>query len=192
MNPYEYLDLLERKTIKELKEDNKTRYSKNEVIELLKKSNLEYKKAIYNGEYIFNIESLDNNIVKINDNEFSVKKLITHDNKYLLFVQITNITDDNFTETDLEILGEQINKAITKANNIAGVLILPPNMDISLITAKLDTLSYAKSLGYTQQDIDMINTFKSESYNNYSYTISTNSTYNGFNINCTSYYPHVR
>jgi hypothetical protein len=192
MNPYEYLDLLKRKTIKELKEDNKTRYSKNEVIELLKKSNLEYKKAIYNGEYIFNIESLDNNIVKINDNEFSVKKLITHDNKYLLFVQITNITDDNFTETDLEILGEQINKAITKANNIAGVLILPPNMDISLITAKLDTLSYAKSLGYTQQDIDMINTFKSELYNNYSYTISTNSTSNGFNINCTSYYPHVR
>ena len=181
MNPLDYIDALEEKNIDGLKSDTeKQEYTKEEVIALLQDVGLQYRKAIYNGEYIFNLESVDKSIVTVQDTEYSVQKLVTHDNKYLLFIQITDILDESsFTQSDIEILGEEINKAVKKVENIEGVIILPPNMDISLITAKLNTLDYADTLGLTEDDKYAMETFK---------TIYTNNTYQFYNLSSSTGY----
>ena len=117
---------------------------------------LGYLKSIYNGEYILNLETLQKSNIEIKETEFAIQKLVTDDDKYLLFIQITDILDESFGDEDLAIMSEEIQKAVRKSNNIAGVVILPSNMEISLITAKLDTLSYAKTLKFSEQDLDFI------------------------------------
>lgn len=152
MNPLEFLDALETIQLDKIQLDNKNEYTKEEVINLLKEVGLNYRKAIFNGEYIFNLESSSNeDVVVVDDKEYTVQKLVTSDDKYLLFLQINN-EPDNFTQSDLQILSEEINKSVKKVDNIAGVLILQPGMDISLITAKLETNSYADTLNLTDED----------------------------------------
>ena len=156
MNPLEYLDALEKMQLSKIKQDSKQQYTKDEVINLLKEVGIGYRKSIYNGEYILNLETLQKSNITIKDTEFAIQKLITDDDKYLLVIQITDILDESFGEEDLAIMSEEIQKAVRKSNNIAGVVILPSNMEISLITAKLDTLSYAKTLKFSEQDLDFI------------------------------------
>lgn len=158
MDPLEYVDALHNMRYKNIQENSKEQYTKEEVLNMLNDISLDFKKAIYNGEYIFDIESLDNSSVKINDTEFSVQKLVTHDDKYLLFVQITDILDDSFGESDIQILAEEISKAVKKTDNIAGVMILPPNMNTTLITAKLNALPKDFS-NVLQFDLDTLDTY---------------------------------
>lgn len=156
MNPLEYLDALEEMQLSKIKQDGKQQYTKDEVISLLKEIGVGYRKSIYNGEYILNLETLQKSNIEIKETEFAIQKLVTDDDKYLLFIQITDILDESFSDEDLSIMAEEIQKAVKKSNNIAGVVILPSNMEISLITAKLETLSYAKTLKFTEQDFDFI------------------------------------
>lgn len=156
MNPLEYLDALEEMQLSKIKQDSKQQYTKDEVINLLKEVGVGYRKSIYNGEYILNLETLQKSNIEIKETEFAIQKLVTDDDKYLLFIQITDILDESFSDEDLSIMAEEIQKAVKKSNNIAGVVILPSNMEISLITAKLETLSYAKTLKFTEQDFDFI------------------------------------
>lgn len=156
MNPLEYLDALEEMQLSKIKQDSKQQYTKDEVINLLKEVGIGYRKSIYNGEYILNLDTLQKSNITIKDTEFAIQKIITDDDKYLLFIQITDILDESFSEEDLAIMAEEIQRAVKKSNNIAGVVILPSNMEISLITAKLETLSYAKTLKFTEQDFDFI------------------------------------
>ena len=156
MNPLEYLDVLEKMQLSKIKKDSKQQYTKDEVINLLKEVGIGYRKSIYNGEYILNLDTLQKSNITIKDTEFAIQKIITDDDKYLLFIQITDILDESFGDEDLAIMSEEIQKAVRKSNNIAGVVILPSNMEISLITAKLDTLSYAKTLKFSEQDLDFI------------------------------------
>lgn len=156
MNPLEYLDALEEMQLSKIKQDSKQQYTKDEVINLLKEVGIGYRKSIYNGEYILNLETLQKSNITIKETEFAIQKLVTDDDKYLLFIQITDILDESFGDEDLAIMSEEIQKAVRKSNNIAGVVILPSNMEISLITAKLDTLSYAKTLKFSEQDLDFI------------------------------------
>lgn len=156
MNPLEYLDALEEMQLSKIKQDSKQQYTKDEVINLLKEVGIGYRKSIYNGEYILNLETLQKSNIEIKETEFAIQKLVTDDDKYLLFIQITDILDESFSEEDLTIMAEEIQRAVKKSNNIAGVVILPSNMEISLITAKLETLSYAKTLKFTEQDFDFI------------------------------------
>lgn len=156
MNPLEYLDTLEKMQLSKIKQDSKQQYTKDEVINLLKEVGIGYRKSIYNGEYILNLDTLQKSNITIKDTEFAIQKIITDDDKYLLFIQITDILDESFGDEDLAIMSEEIQKAVRKSNNIAGVVILPSNMEISLITAKLDTLSYAKTLKFSEQDLDFI------------------------------------
>lgn len=156
MNPLEYLDALEEMQLSKIKQDSKQQYTKDEVINLLKEVGIGYRKSIYNGEYILNLDTLQKSNITIKDTEFAIQKIITDDDKYLLFIQITDILDESFSEEDLTIMAEEIQRAVKKSNNIAGVVILPSNMEISLITAKLETLSYAKTLKFTEQDFDFI------------------------------------
>lgn len=156
MNPLEYLDALEEMQLSKIKQDGKQQYTKDEVISLLKEIGVGYRKSIYNGEYILNLETLQKSNIEIKETEFAIQKLVTDDDKYLLFIQITDILDESFSDEDLTIMAEEIQRAVKKSNNIAGVVILPSNMEISLITAKLETLSYAKTLKFTEQDFDFI------------------------------------
>lgn len=162
MNPLEYLDALEEMQLSKIKQDSKQQYTKDEVINLLKEVGIGYRKSIYNGEYILNLETLQKSNIEIKETEFAIQKLVTDDDKYLLFIQITDILDESFGDEDLAIMSEEIQKAVRKSNNIAGVVILPSNMEISLITAKLDTLSYAKTLKFSEQDLDFIKSLNLE------------------------------
>lgn len=162
MNPLEYLDALEEMQLSKIKQDGKQQYTKDEVISLLKEIGIGYRKSIYNGEYILNLETLQKSNIEIKETEFAIQKLVTDDDKYLLFIQITDILDESFSDEDLSIMAEEIQKAVKKSNNIAGVVILPSNMEISLITAKLDTLSYAKTLKFSEQDLDFIKSLNLE------------------------------
>lgn len=162
MNPLEYLDTLEEMQLSKIKQDSKQQYTKDEVINLLKEVGIGYRKSIYNGEYILNLDTLQKSNITIKDTEFAIQKIITDDDKYLLFIQITDILDESFGEEDLAIMAEEIQRAVKKSNNIAGVVILPSNMEISLITAKLDTLSYAKTLKFSEQDLDFIKSLNLE------------------------------
>lgn len=162
MNPLEYLDALEEMQLSKIKQDGKQQYTKDEVISLLKEIGIGYRKSIYNGEYILNLETLQKSNIEIKETEFAIQKLVTDDDKYLLFIQITDILDESFGEEDLAIMAEEIQRAVKKSNNIAGVVILPSNMEISLITAKLDTLSYAKTLKFSEQDLDFIKSLNLE------------------------------
>ena len=162
MNPLEYLDVLEEMQLSKIKQDGKQQYTKDEVISLLKEIGVGYRKSIYNGEYILNLETLQKSNIEIKETEFAIQKLVTDDDKYLLFIQITDILDESFGDEDLAIMSEEIQKAVRKSNNIAGVVILPSNMEISLITAKLDTLSYAKTLKFSEQDLDFIKSLNLE------------------------------
>lgn len=162
MNPLEYLDALEEMQLSKIKQDSKQQYTKDEVINLLKEVGIGYRKSIYNGEYILNLDTLQKSNITIKDTEFAIQKIVTDDDKYLLFIQITDILDESFGEEDLAIMAEEIQRAVKKSNNIAGVVILPSNMEISLITAKLDTLSYAKTLKFSEQDLDFIKSLNLE------------------------------
>lgn len=162
MNPLEYLDALEEMQLSKIKQDSKQQYTKDEVINLLKEVGIGYRKSIYNGEYILNLETLQKSNIEIKETEFAIQKLVTDDDKYLLFIQITDILDESFSDEDLSIMTEEIQKAVKKSNNIAGVVILPSNMEISLITAKLDTLSYAKTLKFSEQELDFIKSLNLE------------------------------
>lgn len=156
MNPFEYLDTLEKIQLKKIQDDNKQNYTKEEVMKLLKKTSIGFRKAIYNGEYILNLDILQKDNIIVNDTEFAIQKLITEDNKYLLFIQVTDIIDETFTDKDFDVMVNEIQKAIKKTNNVVGVVLLPSNMEISLVTAKLETLSYAKSLEFTEEDLKTI------------------------------------
>ncbi len=58
-------------------------------------------------------------------------------------------------------MAEEISKAASKSNNIAGVIILPPNMEISLITARLKALYNSDELYFFQEELDFYETFDS-------------------------------
>lgn len=182
MNPLEYITALETKQLETILSDNsKEQYTKDEVIKILKDIGTEYRKAIYNGEYIFDIETLNKQDIKIKDREFSVQKLITHDDKYLLFLQITDI-DNTLDELDIETMAAEINEAMKKTTNVAGVIILPPNTDISLISAKLDYKVKQTNLKFNDEDFDILDEWVSA----YKPTYTTmNST--GGSIGITSY-----
>ena len=190
MNPFEFLDALETIQLDKLQLDNKNEYTKEEVIALIKEIGINYRKAIFNGEYIMNIEAVDKSNVTIADEEFSIQKLITEDDKYLLFVQITDVLED-ITDSDMSILAEEISKAVSKSSNIAGVVLLPPKMEISLITAKLETLSYGESLNLTDEDniiIDKIDNIKINNINTIDTTKFTSAYTTGGNNTSTSIY----
>lgn len=181
MNPLDYFDALEKIELNKIQKDSKTQYTKDEVMNLLKHIGIIYRKSIYNGEYIFNIETADKQNVCINNTEYAVQKLLTDDNKYLLFIQLTDVLDEDFGESDVELMAEEISKAAKKSGNISGVILLPPNMDISLITAKLETLSYSKSLNFTAQELKIFEEFYSNTKIHsdiYPYTDTINYTIN--------------
>lgn len=136
MNPIEYLDTLETKTINNVK-SGPEQYSKDEVVQLLKDIGGQYKKVIFNADHVFELESVDKTTVTVNDTDFVVQKLLTDDNKYLLFLQVVDELG-TFEEPDMEQIAEEVTKAVKKSNDIAGLILLPPNFELSLVTAKIN------------------------------------------------------
>lgn len=152
MNPLEYFGTLHTMAMDKITIDTKESYTKEEVIELMDKLGENYRKAIFNSSYIFNVEELNGNVVSIKDEEYTVKKLLTEEGKYLLFIQLGE-RDEPITDTDIQILAEEIQKGIAKSSNISGVVIVPPNMDVSLITASIDRDADIAGLEFTEEEL---------------------------------------
>jgi len=161
MNPLEFYGVLHTALTDKIQMSNKETFTKEEVLKMLDKIGENYKKAICNGSYIFNIEELNGNSVTIEDDEYVVKKLLTEENKSLLFIQVAE-KEDPITDSDIQILAEAIQKGVAKSSNISGVIIVPPNMDVSLITASLDKYQDIKGLEFTETEIDMISKLQDE------------------------------
>ena len=156
MDPLEMLDTFEEAAVKKIVFSKQKIYSKDEVTRLLKKAYSEGRQAIHKGEYILTLEDVDSNLATVSGKEFSIQKLITEDNKYLLIVQVVDIDGDPFTDSDYSILSEELTNAAKIAGNISGVVIIPPGINLSLVTAKLDTDTYANSIGLFKKDNDDI------------------------------------
>lgn len=152
MNPLEFFGTLQTMITDKIQTSNKESFTKEEVVHLLDKIGENYRKAIYNGSYIFNVEELNGNVISIKDDEYTIKKLLTEEGKYLLFVQLWE-REDPITDTDIQILAEEIQKGISKSSNISGVIIVPPNMDVSLITASIDKETDIQGLEFTEEEL---------------------------------------
>lgn len=164
MNPLDFFGTLHTMLTDKIQTSNKESFTKEEVLKMIDKLGDNYKKAIYNGSYIFNIEDINGNAVSINDEEYVIKKLLSEDNKYLLFVQLGE-RDDPITDTDIQILAEEIQKGIAKSSNISGVIIVPPNMDVSLITASIDKETDIQGLEFTEDELDMLKKLQENTHN---------------------------
>ena len=152
MDPLKMIDTLEETAIKNIALSKQKIYSKDEVTSLLNKAYFDGRQAICKGEYILNLEDIDSNIATVSGKEYSIQKLITEDNKYLLIVQVSDTDGDPFTDSDYSILSEELTNAAKIAGNISGVVIIPPGINLSLIIAKLDTDKYANAIGLFEED----------------------------------------
>lgn len=152
MNPLEFFGTLHTMLTDKIQTSNKESFTKEEVLKIIDKMGQNFRKAIHNSSYVFNIEELNGNVVSIQDDEYTIKKLLTEEGKYLLFVQLGE-RDEPITDTDIQILAEEIQKGISKSSNISGVIIVPPNMDVSLITASIDEKSDIQGLDFTEEEL---------------------------------------
>lgn len=147
MNPLKIIDTLEEAFINKITSSNQIDFTQEEIVELVKKAYSDGRQAIFKGEYILNLEDIDSNIVTVSGKEYAIQKLIAENNKYLLIVQVSDTSGESFIDTDYAILMEELKNAAKIAGNVSGIIIIPPTMQLSLVTAKIDTDSYAKSIG---------------------------------------------
>lgn len=144
MNPLELIDIYEAQELNKIKE--RTTFGVDEVEQIIRNMANQARNAIYNGEFIFNLEDVENESITVSDNDFNMKKLISKEDGFILLLQMTNVPDGSLTSTDMEILAEQLGEAVKKTKNVHGVLLLPPNFEISLLTAVTNIKDYGTTL----------------------------------------------
>lgn len=158
MNPLDFIDAYEHQLLSKITKDkinnNKTLYTEEEVIKIINEMSEKARAAIYNGEFIFNLEDINNQTITVDDKSFNMKKILSKNDGFILILQMTDVPEGEMTYSDLDILSDQISEAVKKAKNIEGVLILPPNFDIALLTAKTNIKDYgSKLLDLTAEDL---------------------------------------
>lgn len=156
MNPLDFIDIYEQQA--KAKIQGQTTFTSYEVEQMIMNFANLTRKAVYNGEFVFSLEDIDNQVITVSDTQFNMRKIMTENNKHVLILQMLNCTD--IVDTDFEMLSEQIKEAAQATGNVAGVLILPPNFELSLFTAKTDIKSYASSLGFTKEDLKLMEEIK--------------------------------
>ena len=75
MNPLDFIDIYEQQA--KAKIQGQTTFTSYDVEQIIMNFAEASRKAIYNGEYIFALEDVDNNKVTVNDTDFNMKKIIT-------------------------------------------------------------------------------------------------------------------
>lgn len=139
MNPLEIIDIRQQQMLNTLNQDT---YSNTEVSELLIKAFAFAKQAYVTGEFIFELESFSGEKVTIDNATYNITKMLTEDNKYMMFVQMLDIPEGDMTQTDMSQLANVLKKVAHNNPNINGVVLLPPNYEITLMSGKLNTSDY--------------------------------------------------
>jgi hypothetical protein len=75
-----------------------------------------------------------------------MKKILSKSDGFILVLQMIDVPEGDMNASDLDILSQQISQAVKNAKNVEGVLILPPNFEISLLTAKTNIKGYENQL----------------------------------------------
>lgn len=162
MNPLELIDLYETQEITKLQQ-RATHISPYDAEQIIVNFASLLRKSIYNGEFIFNIETMQNKVVQVSDKSFNMKRILSNNDKEILIVQLEKNQDEKICESDLDILSQQMEIAVKKSKNIDGVLLLDPDMEISLLTAKVSSNDYAsKNLEFSDEDLKTLQDFKSK------------------------------
>lgn len=150
MNPLNYIDAYEKQVMSEIVKakvnQNKISYTDVEVMEIIKTVSAKARNAVYNGEFIFNLENVENQTITVDDNTFNMKKILSKSDGFILVLQMIDVPEGDMNASDLDILSQQISQAVKNAKNVEGVLILPPNFEISLLTAKTNIKGYENQL----------------------------------------------
>ena len=170
MNPLEYTDAVLKIQENKILSDEKTEYTKDEVLKIIEEMNLQQKKAIFNSDFIFDVEFINGDTAVIKDEEYTIKKMLVDNEKYVIFLQTSC--------EDVEMLRSSVSEILKVSSNILGVFIVSSKDDIGLVTAKLKTpvndfINYM-DLDYTVLNTININYSTSSSGTNY-YKYSTKS-----------------
>lgn len=140
MNPLEMIDIRQQQMLNSI-EYTKT-YSGIQVQELLVKAFAFAKQAYMSGEFIFELESFNNEKVTINEAVYKVSKMLAEKDKYNIIVQMLDVPEGDMTQSDIAQLSNVFKQAIKNNPEVNGVILLPPNYEISLMSAKLNTSDY--------------------------------------------------
>lgn len=138
MNPIEYTEAIQKMQVNNILNDGKDSYTKEEVIKIIQEVASQQKKAIFNGEFIFDVDFINEEKVTIEDEDYSIKKMLLDGDKYIIFLQTEN--------EDVEPLRRSVPDILKLSSNILGVFIISSKADVNLITAKLqERYNYSES-----------------------------------------------
>lgn len=150
MNPLEMIDIRETQMLNSV--DRNISYSGDVVHDLLIKAFAFAKQAYMTGEFIFELENVNSEKVTIDGATFRVSKMLANDNKYNMIVQMLDVPEGDMTQSDMSQLANVLKQATHKNPNINGVILLPPNYEITLMSAKLNTSDYEFPMGLTPEE----------------------------------------
>lgn len=153
MNPLEMIDIRQKQMLNSIQP---AIYSDTHVKELLVTAFAFAKQAYMSGEFIFELESFDSEQLKIDNTNYKVSKILTEDNKYTMVIQMLNVPEGDMTSTDREQLANALKQAIHNNPHISGVVLLPENYEITLMTAKLNTKDYEVPVELSEEDVDKL------------------------------------
>jgi hypothetical protein len=151
MNPLEMIDIRQQQMLNNITE---IRYSQEQVKELLIKAFAFAKQAYMSGDFIFELESFDSDKVTVDGAVYKVSKMLAEQDKYNIIVQMLDVPEGDMTQSDMAQLSSVMKKAVHNNPNINGVILLPPNYEITLMSAKLNTSDYEIPIEFSDEDIN--------------------------------------
>jgi hypothetical protein len=112
------------------------------------------------GEFIFELEGFDSDKVTIDNAVYNVSKMLTENDKYMMFVQMLEVPEGDMTQSDMSQLANVLKKAVHNNPRINGVVLLPPNYEITLMSAKLKTSDYELPIELSEEDLKSLEPMK--------------------------------
>ena len=109
-----------------------------------------------NGE----LESFTGEKVTIDNATYGITKMLTENNNYMMFVQMLDVPEEDMTQTDMSQLANVLQKVVHNNPNINGVVLLPPNYEITLMSGKLNTSDYEIPEPLEEGILKMFNTLE--------------------------------
>lgn len=154
MDPIEYTDAVLQMQTNKILQENKEYYTQEEVMKIIQEMAHQQRKAIFNGEFILDINFISDEKATIKDEEYSIKKMLVDNDKYVIFLQ---------TESgNVEDIRNAVPEILKVSNNILGVFIVSSKADINLVTAKLSTAYDTSDYEFVSDDLDTFNLFSQD------------------------------
>lgn len=152
MNPLEMIDIKQQQMLNNINDNNS--YKSKDVKELLIKAFSFAKQAYMSGDFIFELESFDNDKVTVDGAVYKVSKMLAEKDKYNIIIQMMDVPEGDMTQSDMAQLSSVMKQAVHNNPNINGVILLPPNYDITLMSAKLNTSDYEFPVEFSEEEIN--------------------------------------